>query len=65
MRWGISQEHYWNEFYKTPEKQEVTLLGLQIKYLTNAKPRSSAYQKYVNNWQDFLASIGGGVDMRA
>lgn len=23
------------------------------------------YQKYVNSWQDFLTSIGGGVDIRA
>ncbi len=64
-RWGVSMKHYLQEFYKAPEEQEVTLLGLQIKYLTNAKPRTSAYQKYVNSWQDFLASIGGGVDIRA
>ena len=54
-------KHYLQEFYKNPEEQEVTLLGLQIKYLTNPKPRTSTYQKYVNSWQDFLASIGGGI----
>ena len=64
-RWGISMKHYLQEFYKAPEEQEVTLLGLQIKYLTNSKPRTSTYQKYVNSWQDFLSSIGGGVDIRA
>ena len=64
-RWGISMKHYLQEFYKAPEEQEVTLLGLQIKYLTNPKPRTSTYQKYVNSWQDFLSSIGGGVDIRA
>jgi hypothetical protein len=64
-RWGISMKHYLQEFYKAPEEQEVTLLGLQIKYLTNQKPRTSTYQKYVNSWQDFLSSIGGGVDIRA
>ena len=63
-RWGVSMRSYWQEFYKAPE-EEATVLGLQIKYLTNQKPRSSAYQKYVNSWQDFLASIGGGVDVRA
>ena len=64
-RWGISMKHYLQEFYKAPEEQEVTLLGLQIKNLTNQEPRSSTYQKYVNSWQDFLTSIGGGVDVRA
>ena len=64
-RWGISMKHYLQEFYKAPEEQEVTRLGLQIKYLTNSKPRTSTYQKYVNSWQDFLSSIGGGVDVQA
>ena len=63
-RWGVSMKHYLQEFYKAPEEQEVTLLGLQIKYLTNQKPRTSTYQKYVNSWQDFLTSIGGGVNIR-
>ena len=57
-------KHYWQEFYKTP-KEEITILGMQIKYLTNQKPQSSTYQKYVNSWQNFLTSIGGGVDIRA
>lgn len=63
-RWGVSMKHYLQEFYKAPE-EEATVLGLQIKYLTNQKPGSSTYQKYVNRWQDFLSSIGGGVDVRA
>ena len=63
-RWGVSMRSYWQEFYKAPE-EESTVLGLQIKYLTNQKPGSSTYQKYVNRWQDFLSSIGGGVDVRA
>lgn len=63
-RWGISMECYLQEFYKAPE-EETTVLGLQIKYLTNQKPGSSTYQKYVNRWQDFLSSIGGGVNIRA
>ena len=57
-------KHYLQEFYKAPE-EETTVLGLQIKYLTNQKPGSSTYQKYVNRWQDFLSSIGGGVNIRA
>ena len=63
-RWGISMKHYLQEFYKAPE-EEITVLGQQIKYLTSGKPRGSTYQKYVNSWQDFLISIGGGVDVRA
>ena len=63
--WGVSMKHYLQEFYKAPEEQAVTLLGLQIKYLTNQKSRTSTYQKYVNSWQDFLTSIGGGVNIRA
>ena len=63
-RWGVSMKHYLQEFYKAPEEQEVTLLGLQIKYLTNQKPRTSTYQKYVNSWQDFLTSIGGVMNIR-
>lgn len=63
-RWGVSMKHYLQEFYKTPT-EEITLLGMQIKYLTNQKPGTSTYQKYVNSWQDFLTSTGGGVDIRA
>ena len=63
-RWGVSMKHYLQEFYKTPT-EEITLLGMQIKYLTNQKPGTSTYQKYVNSWQDFLSSTGGGVDIRA
>ena len=63
-RWGVSMKHYLQEFYKTPA-EEITLLGMQIKYLTNQKPGTSTYQKYVNSWQDFLTSTGGGVDIRA
>lgn len=62
-RWGASMKFYLQEFYKTPE-QEVSILGLRIKYLS-VKPMTSTYQKYVNRWQDFLASVGGGVDLRA
>ena len=64
-RWGVSIESYWQEFFKTPEEQGSTILGLHIQYLTPSKPRQSAYQKYVTGWQDFLKSLGGGMDMRA
>lgn len=65
LRWGVSREYYWKEFYKTPEERGSTLMGLQIQYLTPPKPRQSTYQKYVASWQGFLASIGGGIDARA
>lgn len=69
-RWGVSIDYYWKEFYKTPEPEETTRLGAQINRLLiesgqDLKPKCSTYQKYVNQWQDFLASIGGGMDVRA
>lgn len=65
LRFGVSQEAYWKEFYKTPEERAPSVLGLQIQYLTAPKPRASTYQRFVNSWQDFLTSIGGGLDARA
>ena len=60
---SLKAERNGRRFFLSAE--EITLLGLQIKYLTNQKPGTSTYQKYVNSWQDFLTSTGGGVDIRA
>ena len=70
LRWGISQEHYWKEFYKTPEERTPSRLDTQINNLLiqagqPPRPQRSTYQEYVNRWQDFLTSIGGGVNIRA
>ena len=70
LRWGISQEHYWKEFYKTPEERRPSRLDTQINNLLiqagqPPRPQRSTYQEYVNRWQDFLTSIGGGVNIRA
>lgn len=69
-RWGVSIDYYWKEFYKTPEPEEMTRLGAQLNRLLiesgqEPKPRCSTYQKFVNKWQDFLTSIGAGMDTRA
>ncbi len=70
LRWGISQEHYWKEFYKTPEERRPSRLDTQINNLLiqagqPPRPQRSTYQEYVNRWQDFLTAIGGGVNIRA
>lgn len=70
LRWGISMDSYWKEFYRNPEAREPTAWETQINRLLiesgqDLKPKYSTYQKYVNQWQDFLASIGGGMDVRA
>ncbi|WP_251319619.1 hypothetical protein [Flintibacter muris] len=70
LRWGISQEHYWKEFYKTPEERTPSRLDTQINNLLiqagqPPRPQRSTYQEYVNRWQDFLTAIGGGVNIRA
>ncbi len=69
-RWGVSMKHYLQEFYKAPEERKPSRLDTQIHNLliqAGQTPRSqcSTYQKYVNSWQDFLTSIGGGVNIRA
>ena len=69
-RWGISMKHYLQEFYKAPEERKPSRLDTQIHNLliqAGQTPRAqcSTYQKYVNSWQDFLTSIGGGVNIRA
>lgn len=70
LRWGISQEHYWKEFYKTPVERRPSRLDTQINNLLiqagqPPRPQRSTYQEYVNRWQDFLTAIGGGVNIRA
>lgn len=65
-RWGISMKHYLQEFYNSPGEYETSLWNNQLFNLVDtSKPRQSTYQKYVTRWQNFLTSIGGGVDMRA
>ena len=60
-------EHYWKEFYKTPEERTPSRLDTQINNLLiqagqPPRPQRSTYQEYVNRWQDFLTAIGGGVN---
>lgn len=70
LRWGISIESYWKDFYTAPNDKETSPLTKQVNKLLEQTGQTSGlgystYQKYVNSWQDFLTSIGGGVDMRA
>lgn len=70
LRWGISIESYWKDFYTDPDDKEISPLVKQMnRLLVQAGQTSdlgcSTYQKYINSWQDFITSIGGGVDVRA
>lgn len=70
LRWGISIESYWKDFYIDPDDKEVSPLAKQMnRLLVQAGQISdlgcSTYQKYINSWQNFLTSIGSGVDVRA
>ena len=70
LRWGISIESYWKDFYTAPDTKDVSPLEKQVNRLMEqigktSSMGSSAYQKYVNSWQKFLPSIGDGVDTRA
>ena len=69
MRWGISMEYYWKDFYTTPDASERSALDQQVDALLAQSGRTSnrglsAYQKYMKDWQEFLTSIGGGLDVR-
>lgn len=70
LRWGISIESYWKDFYTAPGDKEISPLAKQMnRLLVQAGQTSdvgcSTYQNYINRWQNFLTSIGGGVDVRA
>ncbi len=71
LRWGISMESYWKNFYTAPDAKEVSPLEKSVTRLMEqiGKPSSlgsSTYQKYADSWRDFLAAIGGGgVNIRA
>lgn len=70
MRWGLSMETYWKDFYKTPEAKESTALDQQIdKMLAQTSQSSnrsnSTYQNYVSSWHNFINSILGGFDALA
>ncbi len=64
LRWFTKMESYWKNFYTTPgrrnnpPRQQVSQL-LQQANLPD-KSVNSTYQNFVNDWQSFLASIGGG-----
>ena len=71
LRWGISMESYWKDFYTAPDTKDVSPLEKQVNRLMEQIGKtsglgSSSYQKYADSWRDFLAAIGGGgVKIRA
>ena len=70
LRWGNSSRSYWEEFYQDPADRKLTAWEIKIDQMLaqsgqTLRPQCSAYQKYVNDWQKFLTSIGGGLDARA
>lgn len=65
QRWGLGMESYWENFYTTPQRRESNTLQQHIDHLRQQlalpdKSANSTYQNYVNDWQSFLTSIGGG-----
>lgn len=70
LRWGNSSSSYWSEFYQNPADRKLSAWEIKINQMLAQsgqapKPQCSAYQKYVNSWQEFLSSIGAGMDTRA
>lgn len=64
LRWGVSIDDYWKNFYSAPDFGETTPLERQVEKLmaqvgkTSSRNKSS-YQKYMDSWQSFLAALGG------
>lgn len=71
LRWGISMDSYWKDFYTAPDTKDVSPLEKQVNRLMEQIGKtsslgSSAYQKYADSWRDFLTAIGGsGLNIRA
>ena len=71
LRWGVSMESYWKDFYTTPDIKDVSPLEKQVNRLMEQIGKtsslgSSTYQKYADSWWDFLTAIGGnGLNIRA
>ena len=70
MRWGLSMENFWKDFYSTPEMREATALDRQVDKLLEQAGQSnsrgnSTYQNYVSGWHSFINSVLGGIDIWA
>jgi len=65
LRWGSGMKAYWQNFYTTPQRRDDPLHRQISQMLQQAnlpdKSVNSTYQNYVNDWQGFLASAGGGT----
>lgn len=65
LRWGVSIDDYWKNFYKAPDFGETTPLERQVEKLMTqigktSSRNSSTYQKYMDSWQSFFAALGSG-----
>ena len=71
LRWGVSMESYWKDFYTAPDTKDVSPLEKNVNRLMEQIGKtsslgSSTYQKYADSWRDFLTAIGGsGLNIRA
>ena len=71
LRWGVSIESYWRDFYTAPDTKDVSPLEKNVNRLMAQTGKtssfgSSSYQKYMDTWRDFLTAIGGsGLNIRA
>ena len=67
LRWGVSMESYWKDFYTAPDTRDVSPLEKNVNRLMEQIGKSSStYQKYADSWQDFLTAIGrSGLNIKA
>ncbi len=64
LRWGVSMDSYWKDFYTAPDTKDVSPLEKNVNRLMEQIGKtsslgSSTYQKYADSWRDFLTDIGG------
>lgn len=70
FRFGNSMEYFWKDFYTAPKPQVSSFLKQQADSLLTQSGKvsdseSSVYQKYVRQWNDFMVSELGSVDIQA
>lgn len=63
IRWGTPMEQYWQTFYDVPDPEKQSPSARQIERLLaqiGRSPQISSFphQNYINDWQNFLVSIG-------
>lgn len=70
-RWSADMTDFWNNFYVTPEHEELSQLERSIQQMLShvgqSRTYNSTYRNYVNDWRRFLTAISyqEGIDLRA